>query len=474
MSLSMPFGGRRKDVLEGEGALRLSSCEDRLWSSMFVSIVVCTFCAYVVAQGLNSGTTVFLDRIGKPAAYAGVMAVAFSVPAAIGRLLIGTVVDSRGRMKVAVCGACVLFVGTALPLLSSDLAVLTIARTLQGIGFSVMTTAAATAAVDVLPSSRLGEGIGYYGLAQSFAFAFGPALALFLVSMDPAAVMFAGMSVVAAFALVLSLFMNYERDPSRLPQEATYRLRFLRGEVPYAKPSGWVPDESGNVMAASHERKGEGLAMHRTEPVEGAPHRAGKACEDSRGGSLAGGFFERNALPGAIPMLVLSPVFGFGIYFMGLYGTSIGVAAPGLFFSVSAVTMIVARATSARRMNDGSPLRMYGLAMACGIVSYVLVIGASRMEPLYYLAGTFYGVSLGISFPVLSAVAVKNTRPEHWGVANAMVGVATDVGVGFSAVLWGILNDTAGFMVTLHAVIALFLVAFLVAGVMFRRFDERT
>ena len=44
--------------------------------------------------------------------------------------------------------------------------------------------ASATAAADVLPLSRLGEGIGYSGLGQAIAMSIGPALAIFLISTD--------------------------------------------------------------------------------------------------------------------------------------------------------------------------------------------------------------------------------------------------------------------------------------------------
>lgn len=448
--------------LRGCDGAAIRDGRDRLVSPTFVLIVVCAFCAYVVAQGLNSGTTVYLDGIGFPAMYAGIVGAAFSVSAGIGRILSGPFVDAHGRMIVSIAGSCMLVVGTAAPLFLDGMAPLVVARVVQGIGFSSVATATATAAVDVLPESRLGEGVGYYGLAQSFAFAVGPALALFLVSLEPSSSMFAGISVSAALALVFSLLVRYERDPRHLPQKAAYLLRFQKGEVPYIKSSDLRGDLAQDRNCC--EPCGESDCVGADEGAA-AGEKAARLRSFWR--RFLDSSFDKHALPGAIPMFVLSPVYGFAIFFLGLYGGSIGIGNPGLFFTVAAVTMVVSRAASGRFMDNTPPFYLYTVATACGIIAYLMVMGASEWIPLYYLAGIPYGVSIGLALPVLSTVAVGNTEAKHWGVANAMVGVAMDVGIGISIIVWGALSDSFGFTVTLLLVIALFVVSLFVARKMF-------
>lgn len=443
--------------------------KERLWSPTFLLISLCAFCAYVVAQGLNSGTTVYLDRIGFPAMYAGVVGAAFSVSAGIGRVLSGPLVDARGRMKVSIAGSCFLAIGTAIPLFLNDMLSLVLARIIQGVGFSTVATATATAAVDALPRSRLGEGVGYYGLAQSFAFAVGPASALFLVSLNPSSLMFAGMTLAAMSAALLSFLARYEKNPRNLPEKSTYVLRFQDGKVPYIK----FREGSSGALGAS-EAGGNLRSEDEGSQPNGRCSHSGDKCSHKRPfiRRFLESSFDKRALPGAIPMFALSPVYGFAIFFMGLYGTSIGIEAPGLFFTVAAVTMIISRAMSGRFMNDADPLLVYAVAIACGILAYLVVAAAACWNPLYYVAGIPYGVSIGLALPILSAVAVSNTKAEHWGVANAMVGVAMDVGIGISIIIWGALSDSLGFTITMFLVIALFLFAFAVARNMFSRVGD--
>ena len=51
----------------------------KLWSLIFVLIIALTFCCFVMGQGLNSGTSVFLAGQGYGASLAGVLALVFSV-----------------------------------------------------------------------------------------------------------------------------------------------------------------------------------------------------------------------------------------------------------------------------------------------------------------------------------------------------------------------------------------------------------
>ena len=55
-----------------------------------------------------------------------------------------------------------------------------VVRTLHGGPFGALTVANSTVAIDVLPSSRRTEGIGYYGLSNNLAMAIAPTIGIFL------------------------------------------------------------------------------------------------------------------------------------------------------------------------------------------------------------------------------------------------------------------------------------------------------
>jgi hypothetical protein len=71
---------------------------------------------------------------------------------------------------------------------------------------------------------------------------------------------------------------------------------------------------------------------------------------------------EPGALAGAIPMMALSPVIGFVVFFAGLFGTSIGVGNASVFYTVGAVTMVVVRLSSGSFMDRVAAIRIFGIA----------------------------------------------------------------------------------------------------------------
>lgn len=409
---------------------RGESPREQLWSTTFVLVVVSTLCCFMVGQGLNSSTSVYVTLYGGTAAYAGVLAAVFSGAAAVVRLLSGPLIDGRGRRIVMLVGFAVLIVGTIGPLFTHNVVPFVIFRFLQGAGFSAATTASATAAADVLPSSRMGEGIGYYGLGQAIAMSIGPAFALALVSMDPAENLFIGATAAAALGLALIFFCRYEKHPETLPEEAVYR----------------------------RERK------------EKRTRSEGAKSEGARREGFISRIFEKRALPGTLPTLMIAPAFGFVIFFVGLYGTSLGVGNAGLFYTLSAVSMIIVRLKSGAFMDRFAPIKIMPVALAFGVVAFAMLIACGTVldssparDAVFYLAGIVYGPCIGIVNPLNQAVAVKNTPPERWGAANALFQLAIDVGIGCASVIWGLVNDSFGFPVTICCAMCCIVASYFVA-----------
>lgn len=407
---------------------------ERLWTPIFLLIIAATLGAYMVGQGTNAGTSVYLDIRGETATLAGIGAAIFSVAGAVSRLVCAPFIDNRGRVVVMMAGSLFLIAGTLGPTFVTDMTFFWLWRLLQGVGFATVTTASATAAADVLPVSRLGEGIGYYGLGQAISMSIGPALALALVATDPAENLFLGLSAAAIMALALSFLCRYEKDPSRLPATSEYRRR--------------------------HE---QGLDRQQSAKVTSIRQ-----------------LLEPKAIPGTIPMMVLSPAFGFGIYFAGLLGTTLGVGNAGLYYTLSAVAMIAVRLKSGSFMDTVAPIKLMTFAVASGLVCFSMLFAASlQILPeganglLFYAAGIPYGLCLGVALPVNQTVAVKNSPSERWGAASALFLLAIDVGIGIACIVWGVVNDTLGFSVTLACVLLIVALSLVAAWIFYPAHDKR-
>lgn len=437
---------------------RRESPREQLWSTTFVLVVVSTLCCFMVGQGLNSSTSVYVALYGGTAAYAGVLGAVFSGAAAAVRLLSGPLIDGRGRRIVMLVGFAVLIVGTVGPLFTHDVAPFVVFRILQGAGFSAVTTASATAAADALPASRMGEGIGYYGLGQALSMSVGPALALALVSTDPPENLFIGVTAIAVIGLAMIFLCRYEKHPEMLPEGAVYRRRLEEGESEAARRgTAEALEVTGRAGAAKAAETTTSTAQSR---MEGQPRRE----------SIASRIFEKHALPGTLPMIVLSPAFGFVIFFVGLYGASLGVGNAGLFYTLSAVSMILVRLKSGAFMDRFAPIKILPFALACGLVAFGMLVacgtvldGTPVRDAVFNLSGIVYGFCAGIALPLNQSVAVKNTPPERWGAANALFQLANDVGIGGACVIWGIVNDCFGFPVTICCAMCCIVASYFVA-----------
>ena len=140
--------------------------KSRLWTGDFTLTLAIAFCAFVSCQALNNGTPLYITRIGGTTSFAGALILDFSIAAAVARLFAGRIVDRTGRKRIMVAGALLLIAGTVLAIPLPGFYPQIVLRVLQGVGFAFVTTASATAAADVLPTERLGEGIGYYALGR--------------------------------------------------------------------------------------------------------------------------------------------------------------------------------------------------------------------------------------------------------------------------------------------------------------------
>ncbi len=403
----------------------------KLWSGDFTLLLCINLLGFIACQALNNGTPIYVNHAGGGTGFSGALILEFSAFAAAARIFAGRLIDNGTRKRIMIFGAVIMFAGTAPALLLPGIEPQLVLRALQGIGFGCIHTAASTAAADVLPKERLGEGIGYFGLGQSLGMAVGPTFAVILTSMVFAESLFAGVAAVAMALFLLVMACTYERNYKRLPESSAYRQR--------------------------------------REAAEGAsaPAEDDKAPSAAKKSTLSG-LFVSSALPGAIPMALVCLGYAIIVNFGTLYSTQIGIPNPGIFFVWAAVTMTAARLGGGSLLERIKLHKLIIIPLLCGIASLMLLASLSINSSMYvqWLAGALFGVSMGFVFPILNTVCVRNTVPERWGAASAMFGLMNDAGIGVGALIWGAVSDVVGFipvmfggcvMIALALVAALFL-----------------
>ena len=65
--------------------------------------------------------------------------------------------------------------------IASTIVLLAVLRVIHGVTWAVSTTAVGTAITDIIPDSRRGEGMGWYGMAMTIAMAIEPMIGLWVV-----------------------------------------------------------------------------------------------------------------------------------------------------------------------------------------------------------------------------------------------------------------------------------------------------
>lgn len=188
----------------------MEKSQQRLWNRNFIVFFISTFSMNIAFQFLNPTLPLFATKaLGAPQSNIGYLLGGYSLAALIIRPLSGYAYDFLGRKKVYVISmACFAAISFIYPLISTFL-ILILLRSFHGLIFGFTSTGMGAIVGDIIPSERRGEGIGYFGLAQTLSMAIGPSLALIVMGESNYLRLFltvAGLTVVAfLFSTFLSL-----------------------------------------------------------------------------------------------------------------------------------------------------------------------------------------------------------------------------------------------------------------------------
>ncbi len=376
-----------------------------LWTRDFLLICMVGLFTAIMMQILNATLAVYVDHLGGRGSFSGLVATVFAVCAGVMRLVSGRWSDVKGRRIVMVLGALVFGVGVYACGVFASLPLLLLFRAVQGVGFAAVSTASGAAVADVTPKSRMGEGLGYFGLGQSLSLAIGPAVGLAFTAKGEYPALFTTGAAVLALCLVFALFCTYEK---RRP-----------------KPDAAVAPQAPALPEA---------VLPPDPQEEGGPAPRGLWT-----------IVERTALPASLLQLLLCVGIASMTAFAGLFATTRGFAHAGLFFTFQAVAMFVSRLFAGRLFDRHGPYAVLVPATALAAATFA-GLALLRSEGLFLACGAAIGLALGSIGPALQALAVRRAPHHRRGAAMASFFLATDIGIGLGSVLWGFVLDAGGFL----------------------------
>jgi MFS family permease len=138
---------------------------------------------------------------------------AFGIASLSVRVFTGRIVDRSGRRPSMAIGAAITGLATAAFVLTASPLLLTPVRLIYGVAACFYTTAGMAMLADVLPLSRRGEGMGWYGVFYTTTNVYGPWLGLALADAFGLPISFlAGAAVLLACAAVSALIVEDRRS----------------------------------------------------------------------------------------------------------------------------------------------------------------------------------------------------------------------------------------------------------------------
>jgi MFS family permease len=326
---------------------------------------------------------VVLERFGPRQSRIGLIMGVFSVVAIAVRPFFGRMIDVRGGRRFALLGVCLLIFAVPFFHFVDDAGWLPfLLRALTGLGWGISMTATIAMCSDLAPVDRLAKSMGVIGVAGLVANALGPLLAEELIRAGGAGRLYNASLLFLAAALAC-LLLTREIDR---------------------------PD-----------------------------------CGVSPGGARA-----LKLVPWALAAVVASvPVFhgairGAMIYFIAVFGNSVGISRVGPFFLVFSLAAILTRFRLGD-LSDRVGRKTVILPAALIIGLNLFVIAQVRSFPLLLVSGFVGGLGQGLIFPALSTYIIDFLGRENKGLAISLYSSLFDVGMGLGAPVFGWISDLAGY-----------------------------
>ena len=371
---------------------------ERLWNSNYIKVMIANFSLFTAFYLLTPLLPLYLhETFGATKDVIGLVLSGYTITALLFRPFSGFFVDSFPRKTVLMVCFTAFAIFFAGYLAASTLLLFTIVRTLHGGPFGALTVANSTVAIDVLPSSRRNEGIGYYGLSNNLAMAIAPSFAVFIYAeTHNFQLLFWLALIVATFGLIIDATV-------KLPQKA--------------------------------------------------PVQAKRAL------SLDRFFLQRGWLLG-INMVFFGFCFGVLSNYLAIYGKQVmGITGgTGTWFMLCSVGLILSRLQGGRALRKGLLTHNAAEGMVISLVGYTLfIILPTLAQYIHHLPSTifhllgYYGSALliglgnGHMWPAFQNMMISMAHHNERGTANSTILISWDVGMGLGILLGGILAELYGY-----------------------------
>lgn len=352
-----------------------------LWTKAFLITALANLLLFFSFQMLIPTIPTHLSQLGGDNVQVGLVIGIFTISSLLTRPFAGRALDLLGRKHVLLVGLAICAFTIAGYSYIAAVTLILAARFVHGIGWGLSTTSLGTVIADIIPPERRGEGMGYYGLSNTFAMAVGPLTGLWIMQSYGFTFVLLISTILAILSLFSSLFITYPKpQQSTMPPE---RLRFV-------------------------DR-----------------------------------LWERTALLPSALLLCTAICYGGIVTFITLFGIEAGIANVGLFFLCNASMVLLVRPITGVLFDRKGPEWVL-LPGAIFTIAGLWLLSYAHSNVSLAIAALCYGVGFGSIQPALQAWTITRSSPSRRGAANGTFFSANDLGIGLGAMVLGAMANWSG------------------------------
>ena len=397
---------------------------EKLWNRNYCKVMVANFSLFFAFYVLTPLLPLYLsEHFGATKDVIGIVLSGYTVTTLLFRPFSGFVVDTFPRKTVLMVSFTAFAIFFAGYLAASTLLLFTIVRTLHGGPFGALTVANSTVAIDVLPSSRRTEGIGYYGLSNNLAMAIAPTIGIYVYHLSGSFELLFWIALVVAF-IGLAVDGSVETRPRPLPVG--------RGEVTLT-----TEKTNGNGNYSPPSQGGAGGRVLRLDRF----------------------FLLRGWLLGA-NMVAFGFSFGVLSNYLAIYGKeAMGITGgTGTYFMLCSIGLMLSRLQGGKALREGRLTHNAGEGMLISLVGYTLFILVPQQPSFltyigYYGSAILIGLGNGHLWPAFQNMTICVARNNQRGTANSTILISWDIGMGLGILVGGIVAELLGYAATFWTVV---------------------
>ncbi len=180
-----------------------------IWTKDFIEITIMNLLIFLGFQMLLPTLPIYVKSIGGADSAIGWIIGLSTIASLLIRPFSGIALDKFSRKSVLLIGGGITLLVTLAYMWIPIVGIVLILRFFHGLGWGAVSTASSTAATDVIPKARFGEGMGFFSLSSSLAMAIAPGVGLSILAtyhITGLALFSAGFGAVA---LLMALFIPF-------------------------------------------------------------------------------------------------------------------------------------------------------------------------------------------------------------------------------------------------------------------------